>query len=68
MIRRPTAAKWLIDKHYALNLGHSLFWRRFAQGHHRETELLVLGAEKVPHAGPRKGCYGIATNIGRPPR
>lgn len=53
---------------HVLGVGPSLFWRGFTHGHHRKTEILVLGEEPAPSSGPPKGVYPIDANLGRKPR
>lgn len=41
--------------HYAMNVGHSHYWRGFTHGHHRKHEILATGDKPYTASGPPKG-------------
>lgn len=41
--------------HYAMNVGHSHYWRGFTHGHHRKHEILATGDKPSTASGPPKG-------------
>lgn len=41
--------------HFALNVGHSHYWRGFTHGHHRKYEILATGDQPSPSSGPKPG-------------
>lgn len=53
---------------HVMGVGRSVFWRGFTHGHHRKTEILVLGEEPAASSGPPKGVYPLDANLGRRPR
>lgn len=41
--------------HFAMNVGHSHYWRGFTHGHHRKHEILATGDKPCAASGPPKG-------------
>lgn len=54
--------------HFALNVGHSHFWRGFTHGRHRQYEILATGNSPFPASGPARGFKDAPKRLRELPR